>query len=141
MINHYSVIMKAHQYSILLVILVIYGTKGIITHQQCQQNKLCHTQKRDSCRLKMFSVARKRNVCWKKIVRVVYKYVLYWLGEFCVSCLVQKLKLVSINVINFCRNSTSYILRMSSRTVFIVIYKTFFVIECRSHFGRIARSL
>lgn len=59
--------------------------------------------------LNMFSVAQKRNTCWQKIVvPVVYKCILsvHWLGEFCIARkmffdVVQKLKLVFINVNNF----------------------------------------
>ena len=38
--------------------------------------KLCDTEKRDSYWLNLLSVLKKRKTCWKKIVPVVYKYML-----------------------------------------------------------------
>ena len=72
--------------------------------------KICYTQKRcskerDSEKLNMFRVAQKRNICWHKIVPVAYKYMLYWfVSHKKYFDFVQILKLVCLNVINFCQN-------------------------------------
>ena len=77
-----------------------------------QQNKLWDTQKRGSCRVNMFWVARNGHACWQKIAPVVHNYMLYWLKKSCVARkifdVIQKLKLLGINDINFWRNVAPY---------------------------------
>ena len=52
--------------------------------------------------------AQKRNTHLQKIIPVVYKYMLNLLKKFCVTRkyfdAVQKLKIVTINITNFCQN-------------------------------------
>ena len=87
---------------------IMWVTKNMLWRQ-----KIMWHPKEDSCWLNMFSVAQKRNTCLQKMVPVAYKYMLNWLKKFCVArkilWFVQKLKMVSINISNFCRNGAPYI--------------------------------
>ena len=70
--------------------------------------KIMRHPKEDSGWLNVFSVAQKRNPCLQKWVPIAYKSMLNWL-KFCVAekyfDVVQKLKMVSINVIKFIRTA------------------------------------
>ena len=75
------------------------------------------------------NVAQKRDTYLQKIVPVAFKYMLNWLKSF-VSRekyfdVVQKLKMVAINVPNFCRNGAPFCLSQKVkdlRTICVILF-------------------
>ena len=108
---HITMLRAAQKNKKIFHIVVKLRTKIIWTPQKyvvATNNKKFVTPKRDSCWLNLFGAQKLKTYC-QKILSVVYKYMFYWLEKFCVARkilfdIVQELKLVCINIINFCQN-------------------------------------